>query len=79
MYNNLINALPVCVSRYHAPTVVYIRTEDYDLPAFYFDPLINPITQRTTEKVTILEEFVVNFIRVLKNDFQLCILINWVN
>ena len=33
-------------SRYHAPNVVYIKTEDPDLPAFYFDPLINPIANR---------------------------------
>lgn len=32
--------------RYHAPNVVYIKTEDPDLPAFYFDPLINPIAHR---------------------------------
>jgi pre-mRNA-processing factor 8 len=25
---------------------VYIKTEDPDLPAFYFDPLINPISHR---------------------------------
>ncbi|TKR57590.1 hypothetical protein L596_030271 [Steinernema carpocapsae] len=50
MYNNLINALPVQVSWYHTPSVVFIKTEDTDLPAFYFDPLINPIAQRTTEK-----------------------------
>ncbi|WKY00888.1 hypothetical protein Q1695_015138 [Nippostrongylus brasiliensis] len=43
MYNNLVNALPVQVSWYHTPSVVYIKTEDPDLPAFYFDPLINPI------------------------------------
>jgi pre-mRNA-processing factor 8 len=30
---------------------VFIKTEDPDLPAFYFDPLINPIAQRSTEKV----------------------------
>ncbi|KAL3087990.1 hypothetical protein niasHT_026411 [Heterodera trifolii] len=51
MYNNLINALPVTVSLYHSPSVVYIKTEDYDLPAFYFDPLINPIAQRNTERM----------------------------
>lgn len=28
------------------PNVVYIKTEDPDLPAFYFDPLINPIAHR---------------------------------
>jgi pre-mRNA-processing factor 8 len=51
MYNNLISALPVTVCWYHTPSVVYIKTEDYDLPAFYFDPLINPIAQRHTERV----------------------------
>lgn len=29
---------------------MFIKTEDPDLPAFYFDPLINPIAQRS-EKV----------------------------
>uniref|UniRef100_A0A915DMQ6 JAB1/MPN/MOV34 metalloenzyme domain-containing protein n=1 Tax=Ditylenchus dipsaci TaxID=166011 RepID=A0A915DMQ6_9BILA len=51
MYNNLINSLPIAVSWYHTPSVVYIRTEDYDLPAFYFDPLINPIAQRNNERM----------------------------
>lgn len=37
-------------SRYHAPNVVYIKTEDPDLPAFYFDPLINPISHRHAVK-----------------------------
>lgn len=39
--------------RYHAPNVVYIKTEDPDLPAFYFDPLINPISHRHSVKVFI--------------------------
>ena len=51
MYNNLINKLPVQVSWYHTPSVVFIKTEDPDLPAFYFDPLINPITVSGLEKV----------------------------
>ncbi|VDK61313.1 unnamed protein product [Anisakis simplex] len=51
MYNNLVNALPVQVSWYHTPSVVFIKTEDPDLPAFYFDPLINPIAQRSSDKV----------------------------
>nr|CAG8489846.1 2781_t:CDS:10 [Entrophospora candida] len=44
----LYNSLPrsVHVSWYHEPTVVYIRAEDPDLPAFYFDPIINPISSR---------------------------------
>ena len=37
--------------RYHYPSVVYIKTEDPDLPAFYFDPLINPISHRYAVKV----------------------------
>ncbi|RCI05302.1 Pre-mRNA-processing-splicing factor 8 [Rhizopus stolonifer] len=45
----LYNSLPrsVYVSWYHYPTVVYVRSEDPDLPAFYFDPIINPISSRT--------------------------------
>jgi hypothetical protein len=38
--------------RYHTPNVVYIKTEDPDLPAFYFDPLINPISHRHSLKVS---------------------------
>ncbi len=37
--------------RYHSPNVVFIKTEDPDLPAFYFDPLINPISHRHAVKV----------------------------
>lgn len=39
------------ISRYHTPNVVFIKTEDPDLPAFYFDPLINPISHRHAVKV----------------------------
>jgi len=38
---------------YHTPNVVYIKTEDPDLPAFYFDPLINPISHRNAVKVSL--------------------------
>lgn len=31
--------------------MVYIKTEDPDLPAFYFDPLVNPIAHRHAVKV----------------------------
>jgi pre-mRNA-processing factor 8 len=37
----------VVTSWYHYPINVYIRTEDPDLPAFYYDPLINPISSRS--------------------------------
>ena len=48
LYNNLPNW--VHLSWYHTPNVVYIKAEDPDLPAFYFDPLINPISHRHAQK-----------------------------
>lgn len=44
----LYNSLPrsVKVSWYSYPQVVYVRAEDPSLPAFYFDPVINPISSR---------------------------------
>ncbi|KIJ29669.1 hypothetical protein M422DRAFT_36884, partial [Sphaerobolus stellatus SS14] len=47
-FPHLYNSLPrsVHISPYHNPKNVYIRTDDPDLPAFYFDPLINPIASR---------------------------------
>lgn len=44
----LYNSLPrsVQVSKYKEPSNVYIKTEDPKLPAFYFDPVINPISSR---------------------------------
>ncbi|OMJ24817.1 Pre-mRNA-processing-splicing factor 8, partial [Smittium culicis] len=45
----LYNSMPrgVQVSNYHYPMTVYIKPEDPDLPAFYFDPVINPISSRS--------------------------------
>jgi pre-mRNA-processing factor 8 len=37
---------------YHVPNVVYIKTDDPDLPAFYYDPLVNPISRRHAVKHT---------------------------
>ncbi|KAG0700703.1 NUC071 domain-containing protein [Suillus ampliporus] len=47
-FSHLYTSLPrsVHLSPYHSPKNVYIRTDDPDLPAFYFDPLINPISLR---------------------------------
>ncbi|XP_072978887.1 pre-mRNA-processing-splicing factor 8A [Typha angustifolia] len=42
LYNNRPRKVKLCV--YHSPMIMYIKTEDPDLPAFYYDPLINPIT-----------------------------------
>lgn len=51
----LYNSLPhqVRLTWYHTPNVVFIKTEDPDLPAFYFDPLINPISHRHAVKVSL--------------------------
>ncbi|KAI5992659.1 hypothetical protein EDD15DRAFT_2196870 [Pisolithus albus] len=47
-FPHLYNSLPrsVHLSLHHYPKNVYIRTDDPDLPAFSFDPLINPISLR---------------------------------
>jgi pre-mRNA-processing factor 8 len=47
----LYNSLPrsVQVSWYHFPTVVFVRAEDPELPAFYFDPIINPISSSVVD------------------------------
>ena len=37
---------------YHHPLSMYIKTEDPDLPAYYYDPLIHPIAAyRTADKI----------------------------
>ncbi|QRV73384.1 pre-mRNA-processing-splicing factor 8 [Ceratobasidium sp. AG-Ba] len=45
-FPHLYNSLPssVRISPYHEPKNVYICTDDPDIPAFYFDPLVNPIS-----------------------------------
>ncbi|KAJ9460206.1 Pre-mRNA-processing-splicing factor 8A [Diplonema papillatum] len=48
----LYNSRPrrVALSAYHHPALVYIKTDDPDLPAFYWDPIIKPISQHTQEQ-----------------------------
>jgi pre-mRNA-processing factor 8 len=59
-YPYLYNSLPrsVRLSWHSHPQVVYTRTEDPDLPAFHFDPSINPISSRAVapKNVTISHE-----------------------
>ncbi|KAF2716463.1 putative pre-mRNA splicing factor [Polychaeton citri CBS 116435] len=45
----LYNSLPrsVRIGVYSYPQTVYVKTEDPSLPAFYFDPVINPISSRS--------------------------------
>ncbi|EME83474.1 uncharacterized protein MYCFIDRAFT_215325 [Pseudocercospora fijiensis CIRAD86] len=45
----LYNSLPrsVKLGIYSYPQTVYVKTEDPNLPPFYFDPVINPISSRS--------------------------------
>ncbi|KAG8786459.1 pre-mRNA-splicing factor 8 [Ceratobasidium sp. 428] len=47
-FPRLDDSLPrsVHMTPYHEPKNVHIRTDDSDLPAFYFDPLVNPVSSR---------------------------------
>jgi pre-mRNA-processing factor 8 len=59
-YPFLYNSLPrsVKIAWYSHPQVVYVRAEDPSLPAFYFDPIINPISSRAVapKNITISHE-----------------------
>ncbi|XP_071932860.1 pre-mRNA-processing-splicing factor 8A isoform X1 [Coffea arabica] len=48
LYNNRPRKVKLGV--YHTPMVMYIKTEDPDLPAFYYDPLIHPITSANKDR-----------------------------
>ncbi|KAK7402340.1 hypothetical protein VNO78_14536 [Psophocarpus tetragonolobus] len=48
LYNNRPRKVKLCV--YHTPMIMYIKAEDPDLPAFYYDPLIHPITSANKER-----------------------------
>jgi pre-mRNA-processing factor 8 len=56
----LYNSLPrsVELSWYSYPQIVYVRAEDPSLPAFYFDPVINPISSRSVapKNITVSHE-----------------------
>lgn len=54
----LYNSRPrkVVVQPYHTPLVCFIKAEDPDLPAFYFDPVVNPISAFRVEKKQSEEE-----------------------
>ncbi len=41
------------LSAYHYPMVMYIKMEDPDLPAFYYDPLIHPIAFYKNEATSV--------------------------
>ena len=47
-FPHLYNSLPrsVHIAIYHEPKNLYIRTDDPNLPTFYFDPILHPISSR---------------------------------
>ncbi|KAG5176712.1 NUC071 domain-containing protein [Tribonema minus] len=49
-FPHLYNSRPrkVQLPTYHAPPLYYIKAEDPDLPAYYFDPVVNPISAHYT-------------------------------
>ncbi|XP_022147233.1 pre-mRNA-processing-splicing factor 8A [Momordica charantia] len=48
LYNN--RPRKVKLGLYHTPMVMFIKTEDPDLPAFYYDPLIHPIASTNKDR-----------------------------
>lgn len=52
-FPHLYNSRPreIHIPVYHEPHNLYIRTEDPDLPAFYFDPIIHPISSRNVAPI----------------------------
>ena len=50
-FPNLYNSRPrkVALTPYHYPACVYVKQEDPELPTFYFDPIINPISAYRVE------------------------------
>lgn len=50
LYNN--RPRKVALSRYHTPSCSLVKQEDADLPAFYYDPIINPLPAYKTGSAT---------------------------
>ncbi|KAK4999237.1 pre-mRNA-splicing factor 8 [Elasticomyces elasticus] len=72
----LYNSLPrsVKLSWYSHPQIVYVKTENPSLPAFYFDPIINPISSRTVapKNITVShEDEIFGFGRDEDDDFEM--------
>ena len=71
----LYNTLPrsVKIAWYSHPQVVYVRTEDPNLPAFYFDPVINPISSRSVapKNITVTHEDEIFGTGENEDDFEL--------
>merc|ERR1719399_1092675 len=58
LYNSRPRKVPF--TTYHTPAVMYVKADDPDLPAFYYDPIVNPLPAYKLgekEKQEIDEEF----------------------
>eukprot|EP01012_Entosiphon_sulcatum_P022057 TRINITY_DN2696_c0_g1_i1.p1 TRINITY_DN2696_c0_g1~~TRINITY_DN2696_c0_g1_i1.p1 ORF type:complete len:2331 (+),score=635.10 TRINITY_DN2696_c0_g1_i1:51-7043(+) len=55
----LYNSRPrsVQMQKYHHPALCYIKTDDPDLPAFYFDPIINPTPAYKTQQSSVFTNY----------------------
>ena len=69
LYNN--RPRQVATPPYHTPMVMYIKTEDPDLPAFYYDPLIHPIASYRSEGSTAARAAQANVREEEEEDFAL--------
>ena len=59
----LYNSRPrsVALAPYHSPPLYYVKPDDPDNPAFYFDPVINPISafrskKKSSKKIQVLDD-----------------------
>ena len=46
----------VALAPYHHPPLYYVKPDDPDLPAFYFDPVVNPISAFRSKAVKATDE-----------------------
>ena len=46
----------VALAPYHHPPLYYVKPDDPDLPAFYFDPVVNPISAFRSKAVKVDDE-----------------------
>ena len=71
----LYNSLPrsVEVAWHSHPQIVFVRTDDPNLPAFYFDPVINPISSRSVapKNLTVSHEDEIFGLGNNEDDFEL--------
>ncbi|KAK4522662.1 hypothetical protein GAYE_PCTG14G0552 [Galdieria yellowstonensis] len=67
-FPHLYNSRPrsVALIEYHHPQLQYIKSDDPDLPAYYFDPIVNPIPAHRRSGLTNLKEAE----GVLEDEFQ---------